>query len=277
MAARTEIDYALAVKHREIYMALLSRPVRDRLLVTLKDEGILTLLDAHDLRVVDATPLPYVRLDITAGANGLVAHCTGVWFDVRPLVGPEGKDDYYLPVLGASEAASAPTIAHELLHLHDLLALIEQDPSYSERALELSINSVSEPSQIGKSIDFELFKIFAMEPQAYRLEYAMGETWIDVSNAGQQVRYHCATAEELVTMRLADYVRSLERRYVDKFPGHDATIRKAVRRWANHHGREVFGAKAYERIQQVNAQSSWKILAELLRWPSGGQSRTHRT
>lgn len=264
----------IAVTHREIYMALLSRPLRDRLLVTLKDEGILTLLHAHDLRVVDATPVPYVRLDITAGENGLVAHCTGVWFDVRPLVGPEGEEDYYLPVLGASEAASTPTIAHELLHLHDLLALIEQDPSYSERALELSVNSVSEPSQIGRSIDFELFKIFAMEPQAYRLEYEMGETWIDASHAGQQVRYHCATAEELVTMRLADYVETLSRRYVHKFPGYEATIRKAVRRWANHHGREVFGAKAYERIQQVNAQSSWKILAQLIRWIPEGRGRT---
>jgi hypothetical protein len=259
----------IAVTHREIYMALLSRSLRDRLLATLKDEGILTLLHAHALRVVDATPVPYVRLDITAGENGLVAHCTGVWFDVRPLVGPEGEADYYLPVLGASEVASTPTIAHELLHLHDLLALIEQDPSYSERALELSVNSVSEPSQIGKSIEFELFKIFAMEPQAYRLEYEMGETWIDVSHAGQQVRYHCATAEELVTMRLADYIETLERRYVTKFPGYEATIRTAVRRSVNHHGREVFGSKAYERSQQVNARSSWKILAQLIRWIPG--------
>ena len=254
------------MKHREIYMALLSPSLRDRLLATLKEEGILTLLHAHALWVVDATPLPYVRLEITAGEHGLVAHCTGVWFDVRPLVGPEGEDDYYLPVLGASQAASAPTIAHELLHLHDLLALIEQDPSYSVRALELSVNSVSEPSLIGNSVDFEMFKIFAMEPQAYRLEYAMGETWIDVSHAGQQLRYHCTTVEELVTMRLADYVETLERRYVNKFPGDAAMIRKAVRRSANHHGREVFGAMAYKRIQQVNAQSSWKILTQLLRW-----------
>jgi hypothetical protein len=45
----------------------------------------------------------------------------------------------------------------------------------------------------------------------------------------------------------------------------EATIRKAVRRSANHHGREVFGAQAYERIQQVNTQSSWKILAQISR------------
>ena len=257
------------MKHREIYTALLSPSLRDRLLATLKEEGILTLLKAHALRVVDATPVPYVRLEITAGENGLIAHCTGVWFDVRPLVGPEGEEDYYLPVLGASEGASAPTISHELLHLHDLLALIEQDPSYPERALKLGINSVSEPSEIGASVDFELFKIFAMEPQAYRLEYSLGETWIDASHAGQPVRYHCATAEELVTMRLADYVATLERRYAEKFPGYEATIRKAVRRSTNHHGRVIFGAKAYERIQLVHAQSSWKILAQFSRRRSG--------
>src|SRR5262245_37038223 len=100
-------------------MALLSPPPRDRLLATLEQEGILTLLKAHALEVVDATPVPYVRLEITAGANGLVAHCTGVWFDVRPLVGPEGEQDYYLPVLGVARGASIPTLSHELLHLHD--------------------------------------------------------------------------------------------------------------------------------------------------------------
>ena len=245
-------------------MALLSPSLRDRLLATLEEEGILTLLKAHGLGVVDATPLPYVRLEITAGEGGIVAHCTGVWFDVRPLVGPEGDEDYYLPVLGVAQGASTPTISHELLHLHDMLALIEQDPSYSERALKLGINSISEPSQIEESVDFELFKIFAMEPQAYRLEYEMGETWIDAFHAGHPVRYPCATVEELVTMRLADYVATLERRYVTMFPGYEATIRKAVRRSANHHGRGVFGAKADERIQQVNARSSVKILMQFL-------------
>jgi hypothetical protein len=254
-----------AVKHREAYDALLSTSLRDRLIATLVDEGILTLLKAHAPRVVDATPVPYVRLEIIAGEGGLVAHCTGVWFDARPLVGPESEEDYYLPVLGASEGASAPTMAHELLHLRDLLALIEKDPSYPARALKLGINSISEPHQIAKSIDFELFKIFAMEPQAYRLEFEMGETWIDMPCAGKLLRYECVTAEELVTMRLADYVETLQRRYVVKFPGHEATIQRAVRRWANHHGRDLFGDRAYERIQQVNALTSWKALALLSR------------
>lgn len=245
-------------------MALLSPSLRGRLLATLEEEGILKLLKAHALEVVDATPVPYVRLEITAGEGGLIAHCTGVWFDARPLVGPEGEEDYYLPVLGVSRGASAPTISHELLHLHDLLALIEQDPSYPERALKLSINSISEPSQIEGSVDFEIFKIFAMEPQAYRLEFEMGETWIDALSAGQHVRYHCATAKELVTMRMANYVATLERRYIDMFPEHEATIRSAVQRSAGSHGREVFGARVYERIQQVNAQSSLKLLAQLL-------------
>jgi hypothetical protein len=70
-----------AVKHREAYEALLSTSLRDRLIATLVDEGILTLLKAHALRVVDAAPVPYVRLEIVAGEGGLVAHCTGVWFD----------------------------------------------------------------------------------------------------------------------------------------------------------------------------------------------------
>jgi len=243
-------------------MALLSPSLRDRLLATLKEEGILTLLKAHALQVVDATPLPYVRLETTHGENGLVAHCTGVWFDVRPLVGPEGEEDYYLPVLGVPEGATTPTIRHELLHLHDLLALIEQDPSYSQRALNLGINSISEPSQIEESVEFELFKIFAMEPQAYRLEFELGETWIDASHGGQPVRYHCATEEELVSMRMADYVTKLEDRYVQMFPGHEAMIRKAMRRSTDHHGHEVFGAYAYDRIQQVNVLSSLKIVMQ---------------
>lgn len=92
----------------------------------------------------------------------------------------------------------------------------------------------------------------------------MGETWIDAPHAGQFIRYHCATPEELVTMRLADYVANLERRYAKMFPGHAAAIRKAVQRSVDHHGREVFGAHPDNRIQQVNAQTSVKILMQML-------------
>src|SRR5947207_14675535 len=85
-----------AVKHGDIYMALVSPELRGRLLATLEEEGILSLLKGHALQVVDASPLPYVRLAITAGEDGFVAHCTGVWFDARPLVGADGDEDYYL-------------------------------------------------------------------------------------------------------------------------------------------------------------------------------------
>lgn len=247
--------------HREIYMALLASGVRNRLLTSLEEEGILTLLKARALWVVDAAPVPYVRLTITPGEDGILAHCTGVWLDVRPLLGPEGQEDYYLPMLGVSESASRATIAHELLHLHDLLTLIEHDPSYPERALKLSINSISEPSEIAGSIDFELRKIFAMEPQAYRLEYEMGETWIETVHAGQGIRYHCASADELVTMHLASYVMKLESRYVNMFPGHEEAIRRATRLSTNHHGRDLFGSPAYDRIRWVNACSSLKLFA----------------
>jgi len=258
--APAESTTIIAVKHREIYTELLSPNVRDRLLATLVEEGILRLLGAHGLEFVDATPVPYVRLATNTGENGVVAQCVGVWFDVRPLVGPDGDEDYYLPVLCIPEAASEATLAHELLHLRDLLALIERDPSYPERASRLSVNGVETVSEIDGSIDFELFKIFAMEPQAYRLEFEMGETWIDVPCAG--FRYHCATADELVAIRLADYVVNLERKYVERFPGHEATIQQAMRRWTNDHAGDVFRPPAYERIHQVNACAALMFLAE---------------
>ncbi len=70
-------------------------------------------------------------------------------------------------------------------------------------------------------------------------------------------------------MRLADYVATLERRYGQKFPGHQVTIQQAMRRSTNHHGREIFGPHAYERIRQVNTHSSLKILAQLHQRVSG--------
>jgi hypothetical protein len=71
-------------------------------------------------------------------------------------------------------------------------------------------------------------------------------------------------------MRLADYVATLERKYVEKFPGHEATIRQAARLSSNRHGREVFGAAAYEQIQQVNAEWSLKLfLRQVLQRRSG--------
>jgi hypothetical protein len=71
-------------------------------------------------------------------------------------------------------------------------------------------------------------------------------------------------------LRLAAYVVTLERKYVTKFPGHEATIRQASRMSANHHGRAVFRAQAYERIQRVNDDSPLKILVQIIQSGSWG-------
>jgi hypothetical protein len=79
----------------------------------------------------------------------------------------------------------------------------------------------------------------------------------------RELHYQCASAEELVSMRLADYVETLERKYVKKFPGHEAAIRKAMRRGTNLHGRALFGPQAYERVQVLNVWTAWKVKAQL--------------
>jgi hypothetical protein len=253
------------VGHRATYLTILSAELSGRLLALLEEGDVHADLEVVSARAEIASGIPYVHFDV-APSTAFEAHCGGIPVDLRPLLGADAALDFYLPVLGVTPNASPTALAHELLHLRDLLDLVERDPGYPERAFRLALNTLTDSSLLDESIDLAICKAFAFEPQAYRLEYSLGETWIDVpSQHGEPLRIQCQSEDGLVGIRMADYVKQVEAAYLAKFPHGEAEIRASIVRATDRHGAALFGPTASRVVREIQRATALRLLVELAR------------
>jgi hypothetical protein len=96
--------------------------------------------------------------------------------------------------------------------LHDVLAWLEEDPEYVERALQFGLEHVKEEF-LAQAMDFEIEKVFRLEPPALRNDYQAGETTIyEHAFLGLIKNYHCKSEEEFLEWQLRRYVFAVKAR-----------------------------------------------------------------
>lgn len=249
--------------HREVYRWLLSPQQRDRLVRVLHEEHYVEKLCAEEVRFVEAEPEPYLSLTIRRGAT-FTAHSGGIYLDLARFPELEQAGWFYFPLVGLSDTKDAIARRHELQHLHDLLDLIERDPTYPDRSLRVHCND--ELSGLEEQIDLEVFKVFTLEPPAFRLEYALGACTIEMPFLpGLTFPYRCDSADELVATWMTEYVRQLEQRFVQRFPGERARIREVMRRAVDREGVRVFGEGAFARVEALREDLPRRMLERVER------------
>lgn len=254
------------VDHRSVYETLLSAGNERALARLLEEQGVLSLLRARSVEVRRDRPLPYVLLMIDAD-RGVFAQCTCVFVDVGGVVPQHAAVPYFLPMVALAEQGAgeetgraAAALEHELLHLSDTLALIERDPDYPRRVFAYGIHNTTDPALLAESVDVEVFKLFALEPQAFALDYANGETALEIPFLGRVVRVACDSLEEFVHHRVAEYVKSLEREICEIHPGERPRVHAEIERAVERHGLSLFGPSAYRRVSEIHASTLPKML-----------------
>jgi hypothetical protein len=251
--------------HRETYLRLLSSENRNELLATLESHGYFRTLAVSGARIVDGA-LPYVCLSV-AKSDTFTAFCTGTFLDPSSWSLLTQTEEFYLPVIAVCPSASETDLAHELTHLSDLLDLVERDSTYPVRARTLAFNALPEEAdleQIVESIDFEVFKIFALEPRAHEVEYQMGTTAIDVPTLFGlfKLSYRCETSDEFVNLWLSSYAAHIGERYRTGFAKWRDPISIAVRDSIDRHGYERFGDAAFAKLEELLKSIEQKAIAQ---------------
>ncbi len=254
----------MKMTHREIYEWLLHVDRREALLAQVRLQVIgLDMLDPSEMRVAEAQPLPYVLLGERTDDPDLKASCTSLYLDLRPLAAPRPDSDFYFPLIAAADPDPVH-IRHEVQHLHDLLDLCQRMPKYPYWARRSALGNITRASQIKESADLEVFKIFTLEPQAFRLDYEGGETTLPGPVLwGVDLTYRTASEDEFVNLRVAGYVMQLDLRFLKKFPREGDRIRKAIRVAANRHGRDFFGPEPYQRAEALYHQMRQSMASRL--------------
>lgn len=256
--------------HRSVYERLLSPENEPGLLRLLEEQGVFSLVKATSAVVRrDHTP-PYVLMSVNAD-SGVSAHCTCAFVQVGSLVPEQGETPYYLPLLAVAQHVDPSTkqgagvLAHELRHLQDTLALVERDPSHAQRVADFGMNNTKDPAHLPQSIDLEVFKLFALEPQAFALDYAHGDTALEIPFLGRGIRVTCDSSEEYVHHRMAEYVSGFEREFCEMHPTRKEQIQAEFEKAVDKYGQTLLGPSAYARVQEINGSLVSKML-DPARW-----------
>lgn len=253
--------------HRAVYNKLLSSENERALLNLLKKDGLFSPIHIRSVVRGDHTP-PYVLITVD-GKNGIPAQCMCIFIKVGKLVAEQGATRYYLPVIvvaqqiDTSSGRGAAILEHELRHLHDILDLVEHDPTYPQRVLKYAMTNTTDVALLPESIDLEVFKIFYFEPQAFALDYANGETALEVAILGPiKVWIECHSREEFVQHRVANYVEGFENLFIERYPGKKERVRAEFERAVDTYGAALLGPSPYRRVKIINDNLTAKVIEQ---------------
>ena len=245
--------------HKEIYFYLVKKENEDSLRELFIEEGIFEDFKVTDMEIHTKAGFPYILL-LVKPKEIFAAMFIGVFVDIKPML-PDYPDEwYYLPFIQYCPTYPKKyqayidrelSIIHEITHIKDILALIEKNPGYVDTVSKYTMfNEDLTLEDLEKSIDFEISKIFYLEPKALAGDYASGETVIYSDMMGEIKGYPCQTVEEYVQLKIIHYKNKIKDIYAEKFPGQYQGINELINEAINKYGKEVFGDPAYPNMHE---------------------------
>lgn len=260
------------LSHQEIYQELLKPQHFEQFEQLMKTQNVHTSLNATAASLESKDGFPYVLLKINT-EEIFAAQMVGLYLLIQDIL-PEYSEYFYFPAIAMANGYNPQiaklinhenSIRHELLHIKDVLALIDKDPTYLERVTQYSLKQLDDEKNLAKSIAIEVFKIFYLEPQAFASDFSHGEKAIRTTFLGQIVEYQCQTKAEYIEMQLSDYLENLSLAYQNKFPQSKKRIEKKIESSVLKYGKEVLGSTPLEKLQQIRQDYPAKMLADMLK------------
>jgi len=258
------------------YRKIVTKQNEETLLQILKDTGHWAKLRAINFTIIDDTILPYIltTVDYQESDSGYFAGVMiGISLEqscIRTLDTTYSYKYFYLPLVAKPcaypEIAKAyyseeQAIRHELRHIADMLHWINDEPEYLDNVLRYSYEAATEET-LQHSIDFEVKKIFRLEPQALQDDHESGEDMlIEPFIFGRYMKYRCTTQQEYLEIKLSDYVSDLKEMYVKNYPQKKGDIEHFFEKSVGQYGEHIFGESPYAALRHVRKDKIQKMLA----------------
>ncbi len=259
------------------YREIVRKRNEDTLIRVFKETGHWEKLKALDLEINDEAILPYVFSNVDYGEDftGYFSSAMiGITLErdcILEMCGHYCYEYFYLPVIVKPRYISKlvkkyfseeVSIGHELMHVSDILRWVGEDPpAYIEDVLNFGVESVSEDT-LEKSVDFEIRKIFKLEPQAIGHDFDNGEDMIIEPFLFEIfLKYQCPTKKEFIKMKIANYVNELKRMYEKRFRGKENEIERFFEESVGKYGKNVFGPAPYQLFLKTREERKAKMLS----------------
>jgi len=263
------------MNYKSIYRKFVEKSNEEKVIDILKETGNWETLNALHLEIIENKTLSYIFItaDYKHDVGGCIAAAMiGVYVEKQFITEIDETyfhDYFYLPVI--MKPAKLPEIAkqyyseenavkHELIHIADILQWIEDDPEYIEKAIEYCYESATEEN-IEKSIDFEVKKIFRLEPQAMKSDFDSGENMIiEPFLFGIYMKYTCKSRTEYIKIKIADYIINLKDMYEKNFSDKKEAVEHFFEKSVVRYGKKIFGNTPYGNLKKVKKDKVEKLL-----------------
>ncbi|MBI2568432.1 MAG: hypothetical protein HYV63_15535 [Candidatus Schekmanbacteria bacterium] len=261
--------------YERTYHALLTTADLGGLWQLVRQTGVAAQYHLEEMRLErDEEGFPYLvcrQETPTKERVGYVAMWIGVFVDPRSLLPGYHHSELYVPFVVLprhfdERLTGDPRVAvgHEVLHVKDVVALIERDPSYLPRMRELAINNLEDPRRLGDSVEFEVFRVFHFEARALATEYAIGENTIRIPVLFLVISYRCASRQQYLELMLANAVVNLWDEYERKLADRTDELRGHFDRALAMFGTDVFGDRVTLAHIEELCRGFWRELPAYL-------------
>lgn len=241
----------------------------DKIINLFKENECWESFQIKQLQIIEETPYPYILLELDI-VGEFAAQFLGLFLDIHKYFLWHDAENFYLPAIaypheyhrGIKQYVNKEvSIAHELLHLRDIIESIENEPGYLEKVYRYGFENVEDTSDLEESIAFEVGKIFRIEPKALANDFKNGEKMIfEPFFLGMVMKYKCSTEDEYIRLSMCNYIVDLQEMYCEKFGEAEDKIKEYFMNSVNRHGREIFGENPYERVLEIKGGTRDRML-----------------
>ncbi|UCH95531.1 MAG: hypothetical protein JSV88_01425 [Candidatus Aminicenantes bacterium] len=269
--------------HKEIYYHLVKKENANGLGQLLEKQGIFEKFKVERLEIQSQNDFPYILVQVRS-KDLYAAMFIGIFTDIRPLFPNYPDEFYYLPLIFFCPYYPEKfqklinrefSIRHEVLHIKDILDLVEQEPGYLTKVRQYNVNNEDlQLDDLEKSMDLEIFKVFYLEPRALAQDFANGENTLYMELGEKILQYHCQTSEEYVQLKINDYITKIRILYLQKFPAKKFRIENGLKNFTNKYGKDIYGEDAYDNMLHLGSVHLKKLMSSFLNFkpaPSGNQ------
>ena len=257
------------ISYKDFYNKIVKKNNGEKITAILKENHAWEYFKIKQIEIIQAVPYAYIliELDIT---GDFAAQFLGMFVEIKKYFPGYNEDNFYLPAIAYPQEYYANmkpfinkelSLAHELLHLTDIIDMIENDSSYLEKIYKYGFENIKDAGELPESIDFEIWKNFQIEPRALENDFKNGEKLILAPFLfGMVMKYKCKTQEEYIQLKMSDYIFDLQDMYCERFKEEQDKIRGYFKDSINKHGHKIYGDKPYEKLSELKAGLTDKML-----------------
>ena len=207
------------------------------------------ILEATTIRMNGDLPYLHCPITLYEGWEQIPGMLDSTFIGFGDLL-PEWDGYFYFSILFISEESDylfgkflpfQAVLAHELLHLKQMIRHLTADPKLIARAQKYCLQA-TKVYDLRYGLRYEIDKIFRMEVEAHVQDWELGIRYTISCNPQEEAQAVQYTDSNMyIQHSISMYICSVMMNFSEKFPGKTAEIKSVLNGLLNEYGKPLFG------------------------------------